>query len=315
MKMIIIDTLKNGSYIPLPYLPCPKYIPVDNKLYFATHRVIKESNTGDWSTDEDEFGIACLALEPELKLTHWVLPVRFAVRAAGAPSKRKVKLVMSLSDGSLIMTVQSPFSGEEYGGWGDDNYLFNFEPPTGEDSSGKWGLVKENAEGERVMYVLPTENTPEPNNASWSAGFNQLLVWKDEEGFLHVFADTTPYFLDDWEQDEETKQAHREMEREEKRDLNSLRGFWQTIGSEENLIVSTNDTKRECTQLCNLLELVIRSEKHVKGRISIIQDDESDDENDVGAIMEAEQGSSAVIAIRAEAGEKSMTSGLLILPV
>lgn len=289
-NQIAIDATKTFKFTALPYTPRPEYLVAGDKIYFATHKILKAAPHDDWRTDTDEFGIGCIQLKPKPVLTHWVLPVRFPMRDAGAPSKRKVRLVMLLDDGSLIITVQSPFSGGSYGGWGDDNYIFNLEPPTSETPNPRWGLVKVNESGERVMYVLPEAGADEPGNSSWSAGFNQLLVWQDDEGLLNVYADPTPYFIDDWEQDEATKQAYRELEQAHQRDKTSLSGFFasqkQSIDYDEGYILVNRNVPDASYRIINLLQALREQDPRLKGLRSLALMENCDDEEDsVGAII------------------------------
>jgi hypothetical protein len=289
-NQIAIDAVKSFQFLDLPFTARPEYLVVGDKIYFATQRILKAAKNDDWRTDADEFGIGCIQLKPEPVLSHWVLPVRFSMRAAGSPSKRKVRLVMLLNDGSLILTVQSPFSGGSYGGWGDDNYIFNLEPPTVESPSPRWGLVKDSESGERVMYILPEVGADEPCNSSWSAGFNQLLVWQGAEGLLNVFADPTPYFIDDWEQDEATKQAYRELEKAHQRDRTSLTGFFtsqkQRIDYDEGyILVNSNDPDRSY-RINNLLQALREQDPRLKGLRNIAFDENPCDEQEsVGVII------------------------------
>jgi hypothetical protein len=289
-NQIAIDAVKSFQFLELPFVPQPEYLVAGDKVYFATYNVIKAGKDDDWRTDADEFGIGCIQLKPEPTISHWVLPVRFPMRAAGAPSKRKVRLVMLLNDGSLIITVHSPFSGGDYGGWGDDNYIFNMEPPTSGSPLPRWGLVKENESGERVMYILPEAGADEPGNSSWSAGFNQLLVWQGAEGCMNVFADPTPYFIDDWEQDDATKQAYREMEEAQQRDKTSLSGFFtlqkQKIDYDEGYILVNPNVPDVSYRIINLLRALREQDLRLKGRSNLTFDENPcDEQKPVGAII------------------------------
>lgn len=292
-SQIAIDAVKSFRFTALSFVPRPEYLAVGDKVYFATQRILKSARHDDWRTDTDEFGIGCIQFKPEPVLSHWVLPVRFPMRVAGAPSKRKIRLVARLDDGSLIITVQSPFSGGSYGGWGDDNYIFNLELPTSESPSPRWGLVKENESGERVMCILTEAGTDEPGNSSWSAGFNQLLVWQDSESFMNVFADPTPYFIDDWEQGEATKQAYRELEEAHQRDKTSLYGFFtsqkERIDYDEGYILVNRNVPDVSYHITKLLQALREQDPRLKGLRNITFDENPCDEQEsVGAVVDME---------------------------
>jgi hypothetical protein len=319
-NQIALDAVKSFKFLELPYMPQPEYLVAGDKVYFATHKVIKAAKDDDWRTDTDEFGIGCIQLKQEPLLAHWVLPVRFPMRDAGAPSKRKVRLVMLLNDGSLIITVQSPFSGGSYGGWGDDNYIFNLEPPTIESPLPRWGFVKENESGERVMYILPEAGADEPGNSSWSAGFNQLLVWQDAEGLMNVFADPTPYFIDDWEQDEATKQAYQEMEKARQRDRTSLSGFFtsqkQRIVYDEGYILVNRNVPDISYRITNLVLALRNHDPRLKGlRNLAIAENPDDDQESVGAIITINEERSLVLFPVLTAGSTHKYSYYGVCPI
>jgi hypothetical protein len=163
----------------------------------------------DWSTDEDEIGVAIVG--PGHAAYH-VAPVRFAMRRSGGAGARREVTLAGVLDGRVVVVVKSPFSDDR--GWGNDNYALGVAP-----RDGMWLAYREHAGRLVVAAELPgaVDETELPRVC-----YGEAIVWSDPDG-LRVVADGTPYHLDDWELTDEVRAAF------EARDAARARAPWQPL--------------------------------------------------------------------------------------
>lgn len=169
----------------LPGRPTRRGIVVGGCLYVPFHQVLYAVEPSAWHTDDDAFGVVAIAQD----MAYHRLPLNFPGRPTGASgARRQFRLVCELN-GRLVFVLQAPFADER--GWGDDNYLYAFDP-----ADAAWSRLCPD------RPLIPGNEDP-----SHSFGHGELVVWADERGGLQVATDATPYHLDDWDMDPRTCRA------------------------------------------------------------------------------------------------------------
>ncbi len=216
-----------GVAVTVPFLLQRPLVRIGDALYLAYRRILRRVPDSEWSTEEEEAGVARLRLDPDPELTPFPLPVRLSARPTGGSGVRRSFGIHARADGDLHLVLTTPFSDGR--GWGSENRLLAFRP-----EDGTWRAWHGELRGETHREPLDPEATLDEADVP-SLSYGELLAWDDEQGELRLAVDGTPYHLDDWEHHPDTVEAHAA------RRAAWDRSGWNTVGALTKKLTSTED--------------------------------------------------------------------------
>lgn len=148
----------------------------EDRLIFATHRILEPSPAGSFLTDHDEFGAAALATARKFAVEEWPLPGRFPkVSTWARDTKRLFWLALADAEGCPVFVLNSPAEG------GSDrkseNYAYALDPRTS-----AWLHLCRTAKTNSLERGGIVPGREDPSQILLSS--RDLLLWKDEAGTL-----------------------------------------------------------------------------------------------------------------------------------
>ena len=170
----------------------------EHTWYFAWKQILQASPEDEWSTDEEQLGLAALHV-PTQQLELSALPCSLPARPTGANGAKRYLSLEAVLGTELVCRLERPFSDDT--GWGTRNFLFSFEPR----SQAWFQFLPSRSKGAPIPVRAPVDDQAESPERAISGG--ELLVWAEEGRELSLYNDYTPYFLDDYEVAPEVQDA------------------------------------------------------------------------------------------------------------
>ena len=186
--------------VTVPFLLNRPLVRAGDDVWVAWRRILRGVPDSEWSTEEEEAGVARLRLGSEPEVTPFPLPVRLPARPTGAAGSRRSWSIHARTQDGLHLVLATPFSDGR--GWGTENRLLCFSP-----EDGTWHAWQGELRSELRREPLDPEAALGEADVP-SLSYGELLAWNDEQGTLRLAVDGTPYHLDDWEHAPETVEAH-----------------------------------------------------------------------------------------------------------
>ena len=163
-----------------------------NSIWFLYKKVLKECDKERWSTDEDEFGAACVQIKNQAfgAIETYPLPIKLKEKQTGANGAKRRILSTVRHDGMLVCTLEEPYFEKQ--SWGSRNFIFAFEI---NEKRWRLGVLEKSTSSIKQYPVLKIKLDEIP--VEWSAcqGEGKLVLDKDGPKLVQ---DSTPYHLDDW---------------------------------------------------------------------------------------------------------------------